>query len=590
MTRLRRRLSTAVLGFLLMARPPGSTATPVQAESDRAVVRKELQDVEIENEKLKRFLPDVSASELEDAIRKRGAAAGLTRLEVTPVTTPGVVEEGLSSVVEWRRFDVSARQRYEEIHAFLDLLARARSSMFIGFETLVLQAEPDDTVALSLRVQIAVLSSVTATAAAPVPPARSRAEVESQMLAAERSALAKQRRIHRALVALAARLQPQTIAGSLAAFDRAGADHALALTRIRSAEEMVLEGVVLGAAARAGLAAALGQAGFQVTGQELSPLGMCQAFSTKVRLAPRPEPPEGIVVANGLFDARAISVCRPEPASLVGRVALRGAAARDGTSGLSLHLRDVDLADVFRILHDLTSESFVVDADVAGRTSVDVEGATLEETLAAMKSAGVVVGGGPLRRVARAGAGARPPDPATAKDGDAVSFQFRHAGLRGVLCVFTEISGLPILAPPDVEGRVVLFAKDVPWDGALELVVAAAGLAYRIDGARLLVDRPGVEKSRTEKAATNVCTAVGSRRGWEHHSRTVDQLERGDLALAGVARAGAAWKAYALGPGGTLWTLEAGQRLRDGRVQAVSETGFTFEGGDGGKAQVPLGK
>jgi hypothetical protein len=413
--------------------------------------------------------------------------------------------------------------------------------------------------------------------------------VESQALAAERSALAKQQGIHRGLVALAARLQPQAIAGSLAAFDRAGADHALALTRIRSGEETVFEGVVLGTAARAGLAAALDQAGFQVTGQELSPLGTCQAFTTKGRLAPRPEPPEAVVVANGLFDARATSVCRPEPAPLVGRVALRGAAAGDAPSGLSLHLRDVDLADVFRILHDLRSESFVVDADVAGRTSVDVEGATLEETLAAMKSAGLVVGRGPLRRVARATAGARPPDPATGKEGHSVSFQLRDAGLRTVLCVFTEISGLPILAPPDVEGRVVLFAKDVPWDGALESVLAAAGLAYRIDGARVFVDRPDVEKSRTEKAATNVCT-VGSRRAWEHHNRNVDQLERGDLALAGVGRAGSVWKAYALGPGGTLWTLDAGQRLRDGRVQAVSETGFTFEAGDGGKAQVLLRK
>jgi hypothetical protein len=64
-----------------------------------------------------------------------------------------------------------------------------------------------------------------------------------------------------------------------------------------------------------------------------------------------------------------------------------------GHGPLTLRLRDVDFADVFQVLTTLGVGGFVVDGDVAGRASVEITRATLDETLAALrKASGVEIG------------------------------------------------------------------------------------------------------------------------------------------------------------------------------------------------------
>jgi hypothetical protein len=81
-------------------------------------------------------------------------------------------------------------------------------------------------------------------------------------------------------------------------------------------------------------------------------------------------------------------------------------AAPAGTTGqgpLRLRLRDVELAEVFHLLHVLGAQDFIVDGDVVQRVSGDLEGVTLEEALRAVETAGVrVAPPARIRRISRA--------------------------------------------------------------------------------------------------------------------------------------------------------------------------------------------
>jgi type II secretory pathway component GspD/PulD (secretin) len=62
--------------------------------------------------------------------------------------------------------------------------------------------------------------------------------------------------------------------------------------------------------------------------------------------------------------------------------------------GLTLRLRDVDMADVFDALHQLTKRGFLVDADVVGRVNLDISGASLDDVLQALRKSGLRISEG----------------------------------------------------------------------------------------------------------------------------------------------------------------------------------------------------
>ena len=66
--------------------------------------------------------------------------------------------------------------------------------------------------------------------------------------------------------------------------------------------------------------------------------------------------------------------------------------------------------------------------------------------------------------------------------GHPVSLDFQGADLRAVLRTFAEISGLNIVIDPAVQGTVDVALRDVPWDQALDIILAANKLGYLIDG------------------------------------------------------------------------------------------------------------
>jgi type IV pilus assembly protein PilQ len=69
----------------------------------------------------------------------------------------------------------------------------------------------------------------------------------------------------------------------------------------------------------------------------------------------------------------------------------------------------------------------------------------------------------------------------------AISLNFQDVPLKTLLQVFADFSGLNLVAAEGVGGQVTVRLSDVPWPQALNIVLQAKGLAYRLDGRVLWV-------------------------------------------------------------------------------------------------------
>jgi Tfp pilus assembly protein PilO len=247
-----------------------------------------------------------------------------------------------------------------------------------------------------------------------------------------------------------------------------------------------------------------------------------------------------------------------------------------GRGALTIRLRDVDLVDAFRVIHDLTGEGFVIDGDVTGRVQLDLERVGVEQAIAALEGGGVQVSPpGRLRRV-WLGLPANPKASSSRRhEGGNVSFDFKRAYLSDVLRLFVDITGLEVLAPDADLGRVSVFAVDVPWDAVFLEVLRAADLAYSIERRRLFVAPPEAilrRKRDRRLEAEHDFAPPPLRVAWSYEPTEGLQLE--ELHLAGLAASGPQWTAYAYDPRGHLRTLRAGQRLHDASVSSVGPDGL----------------
>jgi len=71
--------------------------------------------------------------------------------------------------------------------------------------------------------------------------------------------------------------------------------------------------------------------------------------------------------------------------------------------------------------------------------------------------------------------------------GEPLSLNFQDVGVRSVLAVIAEFTGLNLVASDSVDGRVTINLTAVPWDQALDLVLKSQGLASRREGDVLIV-------------------------------------------------------------------------------------------------------
>ncbi len=556
----------ALAGTVRAAAEPQLT----KAEADRLVA--EMKSMEGPQEQMLKRVPTCDSDLERRELGEWGEAAGeFSAFDVKPV---GEIErlrraDGQPLPMELIRLEISGRDPYEKVHHFLTRLAER--SRLIELEALRLQVEGDG-VRYTARFALPCYSEVEEQA--------SDRELSGNPVA---DVVARQRETLRKMEEVAARCDPSRLATALSVLARESGNRAMALTAVRFAGDVVLEGVVAGALSRAGLEPALKRAGFGVSGGvKTTPSGDCEKFTVTARLEARETPGEPeVVVDNGLFDAHTAEFCEPVPT--LGKIEVHGAANPAGHA-FTLHLRDVGLSDLFYVLNDLTEASFVVDPEVKGRVRVDLEEASLEETIAALRSVGVAVGPGPLRRVSRSeGRPALSQSRSRRAGGEPIDVSIRNASLSTLLCTFQSLTSLKLLGPRDLDRSTTLFATELPWDRILEGVAASAGLATVRSAGRIFVGPIGpIDPKRAGKPtvppdAVGVCdihvTGFDSRlaRHWG-----LGELTAADLELAGVGRAGGAWKAYALTPSRQIVPLKAGEQLLADRVQSVSPTGVTF--------------
>ena len=75
--------------------------------------------------------------------------------------------------------------------------------------------------------------------------------------------------------------------------------------------------------------------------------------------------------------------------------------------------------------------------------------------------------------------------------GKPVDLIFDGADLRGVLLLFSDVSGLSVVVDPDVTGTVHARFRQKPWDEAFDELVASHGLEYSLRGRVIRVGRRG---------------------------------------------------------------------------------------------------
>jgi len=334
--------------------------------------------------------------------------------------------------------------------------------------------------------------------------------------------------------------KPERLRAAVSALADVPEDEGVHVTRVEVDEAFSMQGVVLGSRARSNLVSAF----------------------EEIAIAPGDGPCRSFAWPAKELDPRLTALCAEIPRKHLGTVAVRG----KGT--LTVRLRDVDVGGAFFVLHDLTGESFVIDTNVTGLVNVSVENASIDETLRAMRGVGLAVSAGPLRRVS-VSAGGRAATPADKYTGEPMSFSFQDASMRSILCLFSQISGLEILAPAAFRGRTTLYASELPWDRVMTDLIYSAGLRYAIEGTKVYVgdERPGL----------NVCgdveeESLGS--PFATLRMPLASSAASDLKLAGVAKVGDEWKAYAYVPWRWIAEIGVGQELLDSFVRAVGEKGF----------------
>jgi hypothetical protein len=248
---------------------------------------------------------------------------------------------------------------------------------------------------------------------------------------------------------------------------------------------------------------------------------------------------------------------------------------RPGKGPLTLRLVDVDLPDVFQVLHLLTGDGYIVDGDVRGRVSVELNKVTSQQALAALQKLGLsVTAAGPVRRVALAQTAAASEPLELTHAPPVASFLLKRTPTREILAVMTEAQpDLAALGPEGFLGASSVWARDVSLEDLRAAIVQAAGLSERFEDERRVLERAG----DSEESLVPLVGSLGERRLVAGPA----DLSVREFELAGLASDGTTWTALAYSPRGTLLHYRRGDSLADARVTAVHSTDLTLETDEG---------
>jgi hypothetical protein len=506
-------------------------------------------------EALRRVLPDGPTSSADVLhVRDLAGQARLARVELRPHVP---VESGTHGEVQ---LDVSALGGYEEIDRFFQKVAL--SHRLVDVESLTLTATTEDVVQLATVLRLPFWPSH---APLPPPPESPRgrpagvpkptldAFLRDQSLAfAKSEAVAERRR---------ARRNPRLFLSELAAAAR---ERPIVLAYASLGEEFTIRGLAVGEGPLRAFESRLERGFFRLSDFLMARQGACHRFEAHGR-SPVAGPDAALPLpVDDPFEQDATACRADRDAARAISVRGREPTAKDpGRGPITLRLRDFDLADVFQALAATGAGSFVVDEGVAGRTSVEMTRATLDETLAALrKSAGVEVAeSGPVRRVSVGGPAVRR-DAVAGGPTSPASFALKRADVRDLLAAMAEADpSLASLGPPGYLGRASVWTKDAPLGALRAAVLDAAGLSERTEDDRRILEK--------KTGANDVPVPVARSGGEPRLALSPADLTVRELELAGVASSGDAFVAFAYSPTGQLLAYRAGDRLFDAVVRSV---------------------
>ncbi len=562
-----RRCVIAALTVVFLVLPES-----VAAGDELAKLRAERNELELQLEGLRRNIPLPADM---DAIRERLTKLA-SRAELDHAFGNGSAPErllfpdGRPSPIEMVRVVVEGKDRFGDLTFFLSTVQYGGG--IVQLDSMKIVADSGATVRYTARLALPQY------AGEPVEPARYGGSEPNAAMRASVESLRQQRDL---LLEVVGQKRPENVCEALEVLTKRAEASAIALREVRVDGELVLEGVTVGGSARATLSKALEAARLEVVKTTISDTGLCRSFVISARVGDPSEGSDEIVVDNGLFDATLPAGCAGAQSGATKQVSAKGKDPK----GLTINLRNADVAGAFRVLSDATGENFVLDFDVDGRVQLVVENATVDETIKALGALNIDIGPPPLRRVSNRGAVIA--ESSEDFSGEPVTMSLQRADLPSVLCVFSNVSGLTLRMPAGLERDVSIFASDLPWDRMLEGVLAAQRLQYVIEGGSVLV---GAD-ARTIKSSSLVDACAGSSTS-PLPSRlallTLDQLDSADLVVDGVARGREGWRAWMEMPTGRLQLLEPGSTLLDGEIDAIDERGVTIARLDGSKRLISL--
>jgi hypothetical protein len=470
--------------------------------------------------------------------------------------------------------DVSAFGRFTSIETFFRQVMQ--SPRLIDVESLALASTPEDTIKLT-----AVLKLPYWPSNARLPPApegigdrargvsRGVADAfvrDHALLLAKTEATVTLRRTRRS-----PRLFLSEIADALQ-------DRPIVLTELSWGDELfVARGYSMGEGPTRDLERRLESGYFRVAEFLMARFGGCRRFEVRGR-----SPMAGAAIEMPLAQDDPFrqddAPCRVDRDPAGGDV-IRAAGAKVKTTPgpLTIHAHDIDRADLFLVLHDLTGQAFLVDESVRGRVSAELVGVTLDEAIAAFQKAGLYVGPGPVRRVSMSPIPAATPDNGPPLPQDVrVSLALKRTGVREVLSILAQAEPtLAASAPEGALGYVSIWARDVDLRTLRARLFDSAGLSESVaeDGTRTVFRGNG----GSDTAASPILPTSSPRRLLMHAS----DLSPDDFDLSAVAGVEGAWRAFAYSPAGTLHRYAAGDRLTDGTVRSVEPTAVVIDTDDG---------
>jgi len=520
-------------------------------------------------ETLRRILPDGPNPAADIAlVRQLATSVRLSRVEI--VARPQAEAGARGDVI----LDLSGTGRFGDLDRFFRQVAL--SARLIDVESLTLSSSPDDLVKLAtvlrlpyrpLRAPLPPVPDGLRSRPSGIPRPTAEAFVRDQGLALAKSeAIAALRRSRR---------NPRLFLSEIAAIVR---DRPVTLSFASLGEEFLIRGLSVGEGPTRALESRFERGFFRVSNFLMARQGACRRFEARGKAPVAGIEAELPLPAEDPFeqDDAPCRVDRDEGRPLL----VRGPTASAKTPGkgpISLRLRDMDVADVFQVLHLLTSQAFIVDDDVVGRATVELSGVTLEEVLSALRKAGLdIADRGPVRRVAssRGEALVVPPMGGT----PTATFSLKRADARELLAVMTDMDpALAVLGPQGSLGRFSLWAKDLPLPDLRAALLSASALTEKFEEGRRILQR----KSGADDPVFPVAgTGTDRRLVLGPQDLTVLEFE-----VAGVATAGDGYRAFAYSPTGVLNAYRAGDHLADAVVTSVESTDVVLET-DGGPLQI----